>query len=80
MSEAVKTDKGRIATARRNLIICLVWLAVAPFGLWFALENRENFLISFVPGMIGILGIAPLLFSGAIVDEYKDAKNGVQSF
>jgi len=80
MAETVVVSKERIATARRDLIICFTWLAVAPFAIWFALENRENFLLSFIPGLVGICGLVPLIFSGAVVDEYRDARNGVQSF
>lgn len=80
MNKPVVISKERVSTARRDLILCFAWLAVAPFALWFAVENRENFLLSFIPGVVGILGIVPLLFSGAVVDEYRDARNGVQSF
>jgi hypothetical protein len=80
MTQAVETSPERIASARKTLIICSVWVAVAPFAIWFGKVNFDANPWAIIPGIIGIIGIVPFFFLWSCIDEYRDAKNGVQNF
>lgn len=78
MSKAI-VNPERVSEAKRDVIVCFAWLALAPLALWFGVANLHNLWLSVVPIVFACTAVAPLLFSYAIVGEYKDARKGVWS-
>ena len=75
----ITPDRKCIAEARMAIIICLSWVILAPFAIWFGISNLHNFWLAIVPLVFGCVAVIPLMGSYALVVEYRDALHGKPS-
>lgn len=72
-------DRKCIAEARTAIIVCVVWVILAPFAIWFGVSHLQNFWLAIVPLVFGCVAVIPLMGSYALVVEYRAALHGQSS-